>query len=49
MAEYASRGVATTALGLGIAGTALSAITGAGGLAGILDVGPRNTPPRHRG
>jgi len=45
MAEYASRGVANTALGLGIAGTALSAITGAGGLAGILGVGPRNAPP----
>ena len=45
MAEYASRGVANTALGLGIAGTALSTITGAGGLAGILGLGQRNAPP----
>lgn len=40
--EYASRNVANTALGLGIAGTTLGAINGAGGIAGLLGLGPRN-------
>lgn len=39
--EYASRGVANAGLTTGIIGTALGAINGAGGLAGILGVGPK--------
>lgn len=48
--EYASRGVANAGLTTGIIGTALGAINGAGGLAGILGVGPKaqSTDPGDR-
>lgn len=39
--EYTSRGVGNAALTTGIIGTALGAVNGAGGLAGILGVGPK--------
>lgn len=45
MAEYASRPVANTALGLSIGSTALGLINSAGGLAGLFGFGPRNAPP----
>ena len=38
--EYASKGVGNAALTTGIIGTALGAMTGAGGLAGLLGVHP---------
>ena len=46
MAEFASKSVAGTALGLGIGSTAVSLINSAGGLAGLFGFGPRmNNPP----
>ena len=40
MAEYASKAVGTAGLSLGIIGTSLGALAGAGGLAGLLGVRP---------
>lgn len=40
--EYASKAVGTAGLSLGIIGTSLGALAGAGGLAGILGVRPNN-------
>jgi len=42
--EYASKSVGTAGLTLGIIGTSLGALAGAGGLAGILGVNPGNRP-----
>ena len=42
--EYASKAVGTAGLTLGIIGTSLGALAGAGGLAGILGVAPANRP-----
>ena len=44
MAEYASRPVANTALGLSIGSGVLSLVNSAGGLAGLLGFGQRNAP-----
>lgn len=41
--EYTSKNVGNAALTTGIIGTSLGAINGAGGLAGILGIGPKNT------
>ena len=41
--EYTSKGVGNAALTTGIIGTALGAMSSAGGLAGILGVGPRGS------
>ena len=40
--EYASRNVANTALGLGIAGTGIGVLNSVGGLAGLFGITPRN-------
>ena len=40
--EYASKAVGTAGLSLGIIGTSLGALAGAGGLAGLLGVRPNN-------
>lgn len=45
--EYASKAMAGTALGFGLAGTALGALEGAGGLAGLF--GGRNNQPTDPG
>ena len=44
--EYASKGVSGTALGLGIAGTALGVLDGLGGLTGLLGI---NRQPQTEG
>ena len=43
--EYASNAKANTGVALGAVGTGLGVLSGAGGLAGLLGIGPRNTPP----
>jgi hypothetical protein len=43
--EYASNAKANTAVTLGAVGTGLGVLSGAGGLAGLLGLGPRNAPP----
>ena len=42
--EYASKAVGTAGLSLGIIGTSLGALAGAGGLAGLLGVRPNGDP-----
>ena len=46
--EYASKAVGTAGLSLGIIGTSLGALAGAGGLAGILGVRPGSQDPGDR-
>lgn len=43
--EYASNAKANTGVALGAVGTGLGVLSGAGGLAGLLGIGPRNAPP----
>ena len=43
--EYTSRAVGNAALTTGIIGTSLGALSSAGGLAGLLGLGPHNAPP----
>ena len=43
--EYASNAKANTGVALGAVGTGLGVLASAGGLAGILGIGPRNAPP----
>lgn len=47
--EYTSKAVGNAALTTGIIGTALGALTGAGGLAGVLGIGPRGPQPSDPG
>ena len=42
---YASNAKANTGVALGAVGTGLGVLSGAGGLAGLLGIGPRNAPP----
>lgn len=49
MAEFASKGVANTALGISIGSGVVSLLNSAGGLAGFLGLGQRNTPPQDSG
>lgn len=43
--EYASNAKGNTGVALGAVGTGLGVLSGAGGLAGLLGIGPRNAPP----
>lgn len=43
--EYASNAKANTGVALGAVGTGLGVLSGAGGLAGLLGIGPRNAQP----
>ena len=43
--EYASNAKANTGVALGAVGTGLGVLSGAGGIAGLLGIGPRNAPP----
>ena len=47
--EYASNAKANTGVALGAVGTGLGVLSGAGGIAGLLGIGPRNTPPADPG
>lgn len=46
--EYASKSVGTAGLSLGIIGTSLGALAGAGGLAGLLGIRPNGGDPNDR-
>lgn len=46
--EYASKAVGTAGLSLGIIGTSLGALAGAGGLAGLLGIKPNGGDPGDR-